>query len=333
MAADIFGSLLGKVDELGTSMVQTLYTNFAASLQPVFLVGLTVYIGWWGYEMLFGRAPMTAGAFVWRLGRILLLYTLAFSWGDFQPLVVSVLTQAPNSVAAVICQAAGGTACGTAQSSMSQGLTDIWTAAASAASQISAAGGFTGVGLMILSYIVLIIAGIMLAVAVFLLMFGKMAMFVLLATAPIFLACALFDFTSPITDGWMRSLAQYALLPIIVYAILGVMLILLQTSIQDIQTQIDGESAMTVVAPFLLMCAVTTFLLLQSINIAHGIAGGARLDGSGGGAIYRGARRTIGRAGDGGKVVVSRAQQNVLNSAMSSPALAQIEGAVKQARS
>ncbi|MFW8584651.1 hypothetical protein ACOJBM_06375 [Rhizobium beringeri] len=51
---------------MGVSAVQTMYTTLASYLGPLFLAGLTVYVVWWGYEMLFGRAQMTAGTFVWR---------------------------------------------------------------------------------------------------------------------------------------------------------------------------------------------------------------------------------------------------------------------------
>lgn len=274
---DIFAALFGKIDSMGTQMVQTLYGTLATALQPVFLAGMTCFVAWWGYEMLFGRAQMTAGAFVWRLGKLLLIYSFITSWGTYQPLIVKPLVEAPNAVAALVCQAAGGTTCGSSGSSMSQGLTDIWTAGIEASKVISSAGGWTGVGLMILAIFVMAIVGALIAVAVVLLMIGKMTMFMLLAIGPIILCFAMFNFTSHITDGWMRSLAQYALLPIIVYGLLGVMLLLLQGTLSDIQGM-TADTAMTVIAPFLLMCVVTLLVLKQSLALAHGIAGGARLD-------------------------------------------------------
>ena len=81
---DIFAALFGKVDSMGTTMVQTLYNSLATALQPVFLAGMTCFVVWWGYEMLFGRAQMTAGAFVWRFGKLILIYAFIFSWGTYQ---------------------------------------------------------------------------------------------------------------------------------------------------------------------------------------------------------------------------------------------------------
>ena len=54
-----------------------------AGYSPVFTVALTVYVAYWGYEMIYGRAPLTAGAFMWRIVRIAVIYTLAFGWVGF----------------------------------------------------------------------------------------------------------------------------------------------------------------------------------------------------------------------------------------------------------
>lgn len=330
---DIFAALFGKVDSMGTTMVQTLYDSLATALQPVFLAGMTCFVVWWGYEMLFGRAQMTAGAFVWRFGKLILIYAFIFSWGTYQPLVVKPLVEAPNAVATLVCQAAGGTTCSSSASSMSQGLTDIWTAGLEASKTISSAGGWTGVGLMILAIFVMAIVGALIAVAVVLLMIGKMTMFMLLAIGPIILCFAMFNFTSHITDGWMRSLGQYALLPVIVYGQLGVMLLLLQATLNDVQGM-TADTAMTVIAPFLLMCVVTLLVLKQSLHVAHGIAGGARLERGNTG--LRDTARRLGRFGSNrvtalqGRLSGGEGSSASIHGANAS--LAQVEAAARNAR-
>jgi type IV secretion system protein VirB6 len=96
--------------------------------------------------------------------------------------------------------------------------------------------------------------------------------------APIFTAFALFQISVPMFDGWMRSCMQYAVIPLIVYGILGFYIVLLKTTLDDMSNSVaDLSTALTVVAPFLLMCGVGYFLTYQSLAIAQGIAGGARL--------------------------------------------------------
>jgi type IV secretion system protein VirB6 len=276
-----FDILFGKIDSMGISAVQTMYTTLASYLGPLFLAALTVYVVWWGYEMLFGRAQMTAGTFVWRFGRAFICYSLIVSWATYQPLIVKPLLEAPDGMATIVCQSTGGSNCGgdgTSGSSVTQGLTDIWNSGIAVVKAMVDAGGITAVGMYILAIVVLAVVCILCAIAVTLLMIGKMTMFILLAIGPIVLCCALFNLTSRVVDGWITSLAGYALLPIIVYVILGFMLTLLKARV-DALTADASAANMTTLAPFMLMAIVTAFLLTHSIAIALAIAGGGpRID-------------------------------------------------------
>ena len=356
MGADIFGAMFAQVDTLGVTAVQSIYASLATALQPVFLIGLTIYIAFWGYEMLFGRAPLTAGDFIWRIGRVMLIYWLAFTWGDFSTLIVNVLTSVPNDMGTVVCNAVGGQGCNAAGNSVSAGLTNVWTAANTVSGSVSAAGGITGIGLAILSYVILIIAILFIAFAAFLIVFGKIALFVLLSLAPLFISMALFRITSHLFNGWMRACAQYALIPVIVYAFLGFFLVLIQTTITNIQaTVVNSTTALTVISPFLLMCLIGFFLLSQILSIVHGIAGGGAMlrssaayslatSGGGaaaagafflGGAAFGGGRSLAGRAigamrGDGGPSFPSGGGHSM--SGGQPPAAAQVEAALRAAR-
>ena len=84
----------------------------------------------------------------------------------------------------VVCNAVGGQGCNAAGNSVSAGLTNVWTAANTVSSSVSAAGGITGIGLAILSYVILIIAILFIAFAAFLIVFGKIALFVLCRWLP-----------------------------------------------------------------------------------------------------------------------------------------------------
>ncbi|WP_234885323.1 type IV secretion system protein [Rhizobium rhizogenes] len=276
-----FDILFGKIDSMGVSAVQAMYTTLASYLGPLFLAALTVYVVWWGYEMLFGRAQMTAGTFVWRFGRAFICYSLIVSWATYQPLIVKPLLEAPDGMATIVCQSTGGSNCGgdgTSGSSVTQGLTDIWNSGIAVVKAMVDAGGITAVGMYILAIVVLAVVCILCAISVTLLMIGKMTMFILLAIGPIVLCCALFNLTSRVVDGWITSLAGYALLPIIVYVILGFMLTLLKARV-DALTADASAANMTTLAPFMLMAIVTAFLLTHSIAIALAIAGGGpRID-------------------------------------------------------
>jgi type IV secretion system protein VirB6 len=281
--ADIFGALFHAIDQAGITMVQNLYTAFANALGPIFVVGMTIYIVWLGYQLMIGKMGLTAGSIIWTIGRMMFIYAIAFYWGTFSPLVAQTAIAGPDAIAVVICQGAGGQSCQSSDDSGSsgttQGLSAIWNAGVSVGTKVSMAGGWTGVGLMIAGLVVMIIVGLMVAIGAALLVMSKVALFIILATAPIFISMALFQFSSGLFTGWMTTLFQYSLvLPCVVYGIMGVMLVFIKS--QADQLVAASQFELTTVAPFLVMCGVCAYLLLQAQNIAHGIGGGARLDGS-----------------------------------------------------
>ena len=140
---------------------------------------------------------------------------------------------------------------------------------------IAASGGWgAAIGLSLLAIVVLAATVIFVTVAIALVIVGKVALFILLGLVPLFIAMALFEFTSALFSGWIRACAQYAIVPMVVYAILGFLLTLMNQTITNLGTITDVSSGMTVIAPFLILCGVGTFLLPMSLSIAASIAGG-----------------------------------------------------------
>jgi type IV secretion system protein VirB6 len=204
--------------------------------------------------MIFGRSPLTAGAFIWRIVRIALIYSLAFGWSDFSTIVVQTFTQGADGVASAVCTAVGGSSCGTPETSVSSTLSTLFTNAMNAGKTVAASGGWgAAIGLSLLAIVLLIATVIFITIAVTLVMIGKVALFVLLGVAPLFIAMALFNFSSVLFTGWLRTIAQYAIVPVIVYAILGFLLTLMNQTIQNLGSITDVSSGMTVIAPFLIL--------------------------------------------------------------------------------
>lgn len=126
---DVLNTVFSDLDTVGTSTVQSLYT-----------VGLSIYVVYYGYEIAFGRATMSATDFVWRLTRIALIYGLAFGWGDFQTIVVNVLSQTADSMAGSICTAVASGVGGGSYCPSGSGASSSATVVASSLNGIGPAG-------------------------------------------------------------------------------------------------------------------------------------------------------------------------------------------------
>ncbi len=101
---DIITQLFSRIDFVAASAIQTIYQSLASGLLPVFTVALTIYVAYWGYEMIYGGAPFTAGSFIWRIVRIAVIYSLAFGWSDFSTLIVNTFTQGGDGVASAVAR-------------------------------------------------------------------------------------------------------------------------------------------------------------------------------------------------------------------------------------
>lgn len=274
---DLITQLFNKVDTLSTTAVQSIYQALSSSLLPVFTVALTIYVAYWGYEMIFGRAPVTAPAFIWRVVRIALIYSLAFGWADFSALVVPAFAQFGDTVASAVCTGVGGTSCSSSVSSVSTLISNVFNNGMAASKAVGAGAGATAIGLYIIAAIILVTTVVFVALAVTYVLIGKVALFILLGLAPVFIAMALFQFSSPLFSGWLRTCAQYSLVPVIVYGMLSFLLNIMQATITNVGSITDMSSGLTVIAPFMILCFVGTVLLPMSVAIAASIAGGHAL--------------------------------------------------------
>ena len=271
--------LFTKLDSLSVNAIETIYQSLTTALLPVFTVAVTLYVVYWGYEMLYGRASLTAGAFVWRMLRIWLIYVIAFGWSTFSALVVQVFTTTGDGVATAVCTGVGGTGCSTPEMAVGTQISTVFTNGMAAAKTIASSGGWStaAVGLALLAIVDIIAVTVFVAVAITMVMIGKVALFVLLGLAPLFIAMALFDFTSTLFTGWLRTCVQYAIVPVIVYGILSFVLTVMNVAVTNVTGITDFTSGLTLLAPFLILCVVGVVILLQALPIAASIAGGTSL--------------------------------------------------------
>lgn len=286
---DVLNSVFTALDQVGTSSLQTIYTSISSGITPVFTTGLTVYIAYYGYEVLFGRATISVTDFFWKIVRMALIYAMISNWSGFQTIVANTFLQTADSVGASICNAmlsAGGSgssgSCPTPSStssglsSMATGLNTIWTTGSTAADGISQASGMFGVGLALLAIILYIVTALVLIEAVAIVIMGKLALYVLLGLAPLFIVMALFNVSSSLFTGWMRSCLSFSLVPILTYGFIGFFLGLINSQ-QSALSGAGANATMLTIAPFAVICVVATLILAQIPSMASAIAGGAGL--------------------------------------------------------
>lgn len=100
---------------------------------------------------------------------------------------------------------------------------------------------------------------------------AKVALALLVALGPIFIACALFEATRRYFFGWLSQAVNY----LVLFALIIAMFQLVLALIGDRWATIDGQDPVVGGLIFIALCLLGAIFFLQTPAIAAGIAGGA----------------------------------------------------------
>jgi type IV secretion system protein VirB6 len=160
-------------------------------------------------------------------------------------------------------------------------LEDVFVTGVEAARKINRKAGTFDIAQVFLAILVLIGTVLMTGVALFLLVLSKMGLAILLSIAPVFIALALWRGTQGLFQGWVNYLVNYAMIPVITYALLGLILALMKDPIQQIKQSGESIDFITII-PYLLMGAIAILLFSQVLRISAALGGGVALSTIGG---------------------------------------------------
>jgi type IV secretion system protein VirB6 len=251
-----------------SSYIGTNTERIAASLEPAIITLSTVYVMVWGFLQLTGRVEEP---FVTGLRRLL---TLAVVLGVclhlwlYNSLLVDTFYNAPSQLAAAVVGAQDPVAT----------IDAIWERGGAVADYLWNNGGvFSGdFGYYVAGAAVWTLMGLLCAYTMFLIALSGIALAVLLAIGPLFIALLLFDATRRFFEAWLAQLANYALVTVLTVLVAALLLQLVES--YAAQTAARGAAIVTVDALNMVLVAVLVFLLMRQVMpIAAALAGGIAL--------------------------------------------------------
>jgi type IV secretion system protein VirB6 len=240
----------------------------AGALEPAVATLATVYVMAWGYLHLVGKIdePLVAGlkriitqAIVLGVGLHLWLYNT---------LIVDTFYNAPAQLAAAVI----------GSSDPVDTIDAIWEQGGTVAGALftKGASGLSDIGFYLAGAVVWCLIGLLCVYAMFLIALSSIALAVLLALGPLFIAALLFDATRRFFSAWIAQLANYGLITILTVMV-GALLLRLVESYAT-QTAARGTAIFTVDALNMVLVAVLVFLILRQVMpIASALAGGLAL--------------------------------------------------------
>ncbi|HVN45272.1 MAG TPA: type IV secretion system protein [Steroidobacteraceae bacterium] len=240
----------------------------ARALEPAIVTLATVYVMAWGYLQLTGRIeePLVTG--LRRLITLAVVLGCALRLWLYNSVLVDTFYRAPASLAAVIVGAQDPVAT----------IDTIWERGGAVADYLWNNGGvFNGdFGYYVAGAVVWTLMGLLCVYTMFLIALSGIALAVLLALGPLFIALLLFDTTRRFFEAWLAQLANYALITILTVLVAALLLQIVQS--YAVQTAARGAAIVTVDALNMVLVAVVVFLLMRQIMpIAAALAGGIAL--------------------------------------------------------
>jgi type IV secretion system protein VirB6 len=269
MAINVFDSFLREFEQPITTFVSTSVSNLASYIDGPLRVGVTLYVVLYGFAVMRGSISEPIMEFAWRAMRIVLVVLLATNSSAFQQYVTSLFF---DSLPKEIGNALAGSGLNTNSGApfdqlLSKGI-DV-------ANKIYEQAGLTNIAPALIAAILLVFVAIGSFLQFAILLYAKVGLGVVIALGPVFIAMALFEATRPFTEAWLRQVANFVILLVLVVALVGLMLTTVTGFIDRFGNNAGTAGEMVVAAVAIsAVLGLSGYISLQLPIIAGGLAGG-----------------------------------------------------------
>jgi type IV secretion system protein VirB6 len=241
----------------------------AAALEPAIVTLATVYVMVWGYLQLTGRIdePFVSG--LRRLITLAVVLGVAVHLWLYNTLLVDTFYHAPTQLVSALVGAQDPV----------EAIDAIWERGGAVAGYLWSNGGVLSgdLGFYIAGAVVWALMGLLCVYTMFLIALSEIALAVLLALGPLFVALLLFDATRRFFEAWLAQLATYALITILTVLVAALLLQIVES--YAAQTAARGAAILTVDALNMVLIAVVVFLLMRQVMpLAAALGGGIALN-------------------------------------------------------
>lgn len=249
---------------------------------PFAFTMLTLYVALWGFASYRGMIREPANDFINRLITICIVFGIGFNLANYNVLITNTFLRGPDEFVA-----------GLAGSSGSGGVVNGLDAMLAQGFELGArfwakAGVLDGdFGMYFVALAVWALTIIVTAYGFFLMALSKVALTVLIGLGALFFLGLLFQATAGFFNSWIRQLANYFLVPLLVVMV-NLLVLKLFSRAGGGATAMKSTTEVAQVFPFFAMGLVSLLALASVLSIAAGLAGGMSLSSFGMGRLTSG---------------------------------------------
>ena len=270
MSSTIFSTIYENVDGKLDLFLNERLSNVVDVVRGPLAAGLVIYIVLFGFMVMRGIISEPWGELFARMVKLCVLYmaatTVAYSEWITNPLFHGM----PDAIA----QALAGKTIGTAGAVFDQYFSQVDDVIRLIRAEAETYLDINPWKLVLLTLAIVIyaLAGLSAAIGFAITIFAKVALAVIIALGPIFIALALFEPTRRFFHGWLGQAFNYLVLMAVIIAITTLVADLGASALAEAETKSDVTIAAVIFAVYLFL---GTIFFFQAPAIATGIAGGA----------------------------------------------------------
>jgi type IV secretion system protein VirB6 len=245
--------------------------RLASVLEPTVVTLATIYVMAWGYLHLMGKIdePIITG--LKRICMVALILGVGLQLWLYNTVIVDTFYNAPAQLAAAMV----------GSSDPVSTIDTIWESGGAVGGALwnkaSTPWSMSDIVFYIAGAIVFCLMAVLCVYAMFLIALSSIALAVLLALGPLFVALLFFDATRRVFVAWIAQLTNYALITVLTVMVAALLLRIVQS--YAAQTAARGTDIVVVDALHMLLVSVLVLLILRQVMpIAAGLAGGVSLN-------------------------------------------------------
>ena len=259
----IFAPAYGFIDARLELFLSTRLASVLAEIGPAVRAAVALYIILYGIAILRGAIAEPVMDFAIRGVKLVILSLLATTVA-YQDYVTEPLFRIlPETLARALS--------GPQTESLGGAFDDFYARAAYLAETVADEASLTNITPWLMSAAVYGAGAAAAAVGFGIVLLAKIALALLIALGPIFVACALFEATRRYFFGWLSQALNYIILFALILAVLQLILAL----VADQWPALESADPMVGAAAFVALCLLAIIFFIQTPTIAAGIAGGA----------------------------------------------------------
>ena len=243
--------------------------HVAAILQPAIVTVATLYVIAWGYLQMSGKIEEPVGTGLRRIFLIAVVFGSALKLWLYNELLVDTFYNAPTQFAAAVVGATDPV--GT--------IDAIWESGGAVAGALWSKGGVmsSDFGFYLAGAFVWVLIGLLCVYTMFLIALSHIALALLLAVGPFFIAFVPFEGTRKLFAAWIAQLTNYALITILTVMVAALLLQVVKS--YAVQTAARGSAILTVDALNMVLVAGLVLLVMRQVMpIAASLSGGLTLN-------------------------------------------------------